>query len=542
MVQNRQNGDGGGNIQSASLITVRRTAAIGDVTASLVVADKLIENGFDVAYQAHPHMHCVLRRHGRISRIAEPGGYVHVNLDGGYEKDPARRRKHFYTMFLDRANEQLSNFGINLGPAINVRPRIRVRPNDRAASLEKFSQYAKPWVFICPRSDSYAVRQINDGTWSEAAARMQGTKFWIGRHPAPTNTVDLKCQHLDNVINWLSVADLLVSVDTGPLHLAAALGVPVVAIGQSSSPELHLGDQSDFSTIFPPLNCLNCQLNLCPINADQPPCQNVDPQMIADEVNRKLRSIYSDDVSAIVAIWKPKVEVLNQCLGNLVDQVDEIIVCAEGRSEVPAGAMQHPKIRYVRTTKERIGYSGNVNHGARWSRGKNLLFINDDCFLAPNAVAEMKRHMAPDIGIISNLLRYPDGSIYHAGKVRSPGVMGWGHIDHRHHTPSFKQVTELENCCGCCVLTPRRVFYDAGCYDEELALFSQDDAYALSVRRLGKKILFVPSSEGVHMEHQSVNKIGDVVDLLTGANKAFNRKWGAYLRANADTIPGNFDY
>lgn len=540
----RESIEGGGNITGSIPITVRRTAAIGDSLCASIVADKLIEQGHLVNWQTHVMIHCVMRRHPRISVVSAPDSACHVDLDGAYERNPMRRQKHFHEMFMTVANDQLRRLGINLGAALNCRPKILVPPKRRNAIREAFSKYPKPWVFICPRSDTYSVRQVPDGIWSEAAARIDGTKFWLGRHPACTNTVDLKTQHVDNLIDWLSAADLLVSVDTGPMHIGAALGVPILALGQSSSPELHLGDQDDFRTIFPPLQCLNCQQNVCHINQWVPPCQNFDPSMIAAEANRKLRQIFSEDVSAIVAIYKPEVSTLNRCLDALIPQVQEIIVTGDGSSIKPDGSREHPKIRYVRKATPRIGYGRNANYGARHSNGKYLLLINDDVFLNPGAVEAMGREIVADpaVGLVANLLYYPDGTIYHAGKVRAANVRGWGHIDHRRKDHTFKGPIELENACLASCLVRREAFYKVGGFDEEFFLFAEDDDLCLKLRRDGYRIIYTPHATGIHLEHQSVNKIGNTMDFVRQSNGIFDRKWGKYLDWNATRIPGNFDY
>lgn len=520
---------------------IQRNAAIGDVIAASVVADKLAEMGYRVAFRTHPNIHCVLRRMPVIAHIAGPGNNVHVNLDGAYETDPDRRRKHFFAMFMDTARNQLRAFNVDLPQGFNCRPKMVVPENVRQAVASQFAQYPRPWIFLNPRSESYNVRQVPDGIWHEAAKRMNGTKFWIGMHPAPPGIVDLHARHMDNVIEWLSVADLLISVDTGPLHVAAALNRPVLGLGQSSSPELHLSDQSDFVTLNAKLDCLNCQENICRINQHVPPCQNFEPELIAQWANAKSADPNGPvKVSAVVPIYKPDVNVLNRCLAALVDQVAEIIVTQEGGIVRPAGMMTHEKIRYVQTWKRNIGFSGNANFGARHTTGNWILFTNDDAFLAPDAVSKMVEVVQPDVGMVSNLLRYPDGSIYHAGKVRHAGVRGWAHIDYRRKDPTFQGPIELENCCGCVVLVRRKAFYEAGCYDEEMPVFAQDDAFALSIRQLGYRIMFTPHSTGIHMEHQSVSKLGDVSSLVRSGNAAFERAWGWYLTLNANRIPGGF--
>jgi len=526
----------------ANRIIVRRNAAIGDSLCATVVADRLIELGYEVIWQTHPSIHCVIRRHPRISAVTELTCNPDVNLDGAYEKDPQRRRKHFHAMFFDAAQRQLNPMGINLGAAFNCRPSIRLSPQERTIAQTKFKDYSRPWVFICPRSDTYAARQVPDGIWAEAAAKIQGTKFWLGRHPGPAGIVDLKCQHLDNVIVWLSAADLLVSVDTGPLHLAAAMGVQVLGLGQSSSPECHLSDQRDFMTIEPKLDCLNCQENLCPKNPDVPPCQSFDPDFIAAWANAKLDGIRQEKVSAIISIYRPEVGTLNRCLECVLPQVDEVIVCRDMAGIEPVGVMKHPKIRYVLNPRFDQGYGKKANFAARQSNGKYLLMLNDDVFLDPNAVARMKDCMTPGVALVSNLLRYADGSIYYAGKRRAPGQMGWGHIDHRQRDCTIKEPIELENACGACAMVRRDAFYQIGGFNERIYLYAEDDMMSLDLRKAGWKLMFTPHSTGVHLEHQSTKKTGNIMDYVNASNRIFTEYYGAYLRHNINRIPGNFDY
>lgn len=530
---------------SENRITIRRWASIGDAVAATVVADKLIERGFDVTFQCHPAVHSAIRRHPKISAVTEGTTPANVNLDNTYEKHQLRRRLHFSQIFMEAANEQLAPFNIDLGPALNCKPTLRLTPGERAAAKIKFKEYDRPWVFVCPRSDTYACRQVPDGIWKEASSRIQGTKFWLGRHPAPSGFVDLKCQHLDNVIVWLSAADLLVTVDTGPMHIAAAMGIPVLAISQSSSPELHLSDQVDFMSIAPKLDCLNCQQNICPIpgRKDNPPCQDIDPEFIASWANARLRSNFTEGVSAIVPIYRPEVATLNRCLSAILPQVQEIIVTSEVNSVIPNGALTDGKIRYVRKGLAGIGYGRNANHGARHSTGKYLLFLNDDCFLNPDAVDKMRDCMSEDTGMVCPLLRYEDGRIWHAGKRRGIGQRGWGHIDLGARNCSIRQVTEMENVAGTAVLVRREAHFKAGCFDEDFFVYAEDDSHALAIRRAGYKILFTPFAEGIHMEHQSTNKLGNVMDRVNRSNALFAKKWGAYLDHNLNNPGiGDFDY
>lgn len=530
-----------------SIFRIRRTAAIGDVLCATVVADRLKEMGHQVEWQTHQDIKCVARRCNSIGNVVGSGGFAHVNLDNTYENDPDRRFKHFHQSFFESANKQLGNYGITLGKPLNCRPSLNVSDEERADAIAVLSRYKKPWVFICPRSNAHAHRTVPDETWSRAAQSIRGTKFWLGtKTKAPAGITETNIRHLDEVIQYLSVAHLLVTVDTGPMHIAAALGCPVVGIQQQSSPDFHLSDQRDFITISPQgLECLNCCANVCPIDSNKPPCQNIEAGIIASSANLRLEATFdeADTVSAVVAIYRPSMEVLNRGLMALLPQVREIIVVSDLAGKVPDGALRNPKIRYVVKQENDIGYGRKANFGARHTNSKHILFHNDDVCLEPDAVAKMIECMKPGVGMVSCLLRYTaTGKIQHAGKIRRPGEMGWGHIDLNQDEPTWKEPTEQENTCGACVLVRRAAFYKSGCFDEDYFLYCDDDSSALSIRREGYKIIFTPHAKGIHDEHQSTWTTPRIQQIMQESNAIFGRKWGRYLEWNKDRIPGNFDY
>ncbi len=547
MLNNRTGG--GGNRLSATVnptvapMIVRRTGAIGDALVATIVSDRLMQLGFEVGMQTHPACHCVLRLHPRLRSIeVANGGFCHVDLDNCYEHDPNRRKRHYHQMFFSWAQRQLGAKGIDLGLPTNCRPRLALPLNRREATKAKLSQYPRPWIMICPRSDSFNVRQVPDGVWSGAVPTMQGSAFWLGRHPAPPGIVDLSCRHFDSVLDYLSNADLYVGAETGPMHVAAAFGVPCVVIIQATNPEMTLSDQNDFIAISNGLECLHCQKTLCPKNAHIPPCQNIDPGLVSAWVNARNRQHTTEDVSAVIAIYQPEFSTLNRCLEAVIPQVQEVIVTAEGNSIIPREALKHPKVRYVQTPQRHIGYGRNANFGARHTNGKYLLLMNDDCFLDPGAVDALRAEMKPGVGAVAHFLRYPNGQVYYAGKVRSPGMRGWGHVSHRQWQPEITQVLDMENLCGCSVMVRREAFYQIGGFDEDFFCYAEDDAFMLSLRKAGWRLTYTPHATGIHMEGQSTQKIGQPNELVQKANHVFHQKWGAYLDHNLHKVPGDFSY
>lgn len=520
---------------------LRRNAAIGDVIACTVVADKLSAQGFDVTFQAHPAIQPLLKRHVGTRRVTDVNGTAHINLDGVYEDHPLRTQRHFSELFLAAANSQLAKRGISLGGNINCRAVLNVHTHEKLPYLARLSRYPKPWVFICPRSQNWANRTIQPHVWEEAAKLIPGTKFWLGTDAAPKGIENPEVRNIGDLPIWLACADLLVSVDTGPLHVAAAVGTPCVAIEQASSPELHLSDQRDFVVLrHPQLGCLNCQKNICPIKEHIPPCQLYPPELIADAVNRRLRSITSEDVSAVIPVFKPPLKRLQQCIEHVRQQVAEIIVTCDAGGVIPDGAPRGDGIRYVKHRLHNLGFGKNVNFGARHANGKYLLLLNDDVFLRPGAVAKLRECMQPNVGIVGHLLYYADGTIQHGGKYRSPGMRGWGHVDHRRFLPTVTAPIQCENVTAASVLVNRRAFFDVGGFNEEFFMYAEDDALCLQMLQRGYKVIYTPLAVGTHLESQSSKDRPDFHDNIREGNKIFWKNWGWWIEENLHRVPGVF--
>lgn len=531
--------DGGGNTLAETSIIVRRTAAIGDVVCSTVIADRLIEMGFNVSFQAHPATHCLLRRHKRLTSISEPGGFCHINLDGAYENDPARRLKHFHQMFFDVAQSQLRGRGLELGAPANLKPSIVVEPHEVEAAKAKFQDHPRPWVFICPRSNTYIPRQVSDGVWQAIASKIQGTSFWIGTHPAPTGLIDLRCSHLDNLAWYLSAADLLVTVDTGPAHIGAALGIPMVVLGQSSSPELHYSDQRDFETIWPMgnLDCLNCQKNLCPKSYYYPPCHSFDVDKVSRLIAGKLNP---KRVAALIPTFDADPNMLFKTIANVTPQVDEVVITVAADGKIHPSVPMNPKVKIVRCPRSGIGFGRNVNFGMRHTSAPWVLLLNDDCYLNGDCVEKLLDLRAPEVGMIAHLLRYPTGQIYFAGRRRRPGDRGFPHINHRDYHPDISSVSEMEAVSGTSVLINRKAFYKIGGFDERFFMYAEDDDISMRMRQAGYKLLYHPTALGVHEGSATTKRVGNMYQWIKTSGELMEKLWGWYWTKNANRIPGTF--
>lgn len=530
-------------------LVVRRTAAVGDSLAATCVASKLVEAGFAVRWQCHPDLIPMISRVPAVATADVPHGTPHVNLDGAYESHPYRCKVPFADIFVGAASDQLTPLGVLIGAPTNCAPLLRVTLEERAKAVDLYySTHQRPWVVFAARSNSHANRTIPDLVLAEVALAVTkasgGTPFWAANHaPSPPGFVDLKVRTLEALTLALSAADLFVGPDSGPMHIAAALKVPVIALEQASSPELHLSDQRDFQTVRrSDLPCLNCQKNTCPIpgRAGNPPCAELDPALLADPINARLALQGNHaSVSCVIPTFKAPADRLNKCLAAVIQQVDEIVVTKDATGAFPHGATRHPKIRYVSSPRPSLGYGKNANFGVRHSRGRWLLLLNDDCFLAPDAVARLLEVALRDdqIGMVGHLLRYPDGRICHGGKIRTPGMRGWHLWDNRKLTPTVREPRQMENITGTSVLVRRSAFYDLSGFDEDFSCYAEDDDMALRMRQAGHQIWYTPHATAIHMEAQTTVATGRIGQMVGHGNTTFEKKWAWWWDANINTVP-----
>jgi GT2 family glycosyltransferase len=533
--------DGGGNQLPAPRLTVRRWAALGDSLCASVVADRLCELGFTVDWQTHGAIVPLMRRVPSISGVEAQQSHCDVNLDRSYEQfdgTPKRQSVHFHQAFFDHAAAQLRQKGIDLGKPLNCRPRLTVTEAERALAVQTLSKYEKPWTFICPGSLYFRTRQVPNHIWEATAKQIVGTQFWLGLWDGPPGTVDLKVRQIDHLLSLLAAADLLITPDTGPLHMAAALGVQVLAINQSSSPENHLSDLCDYETIGLGLSCENCCLNICPKDQFNPPCQQQHPDAIAAAANRKLRR---NIVSCVIPTFNAPTERLNRCLDAVLNQVDEIVVTADAGGKFPKGVRQHPKIRYVQSNKSNLGFGKNINHAMRYTSGDKILILNDDCQLQPNVVSKLDSEMKGSVGLVSHLLRYDDGRLYYNSKPRGPG--GFYHLDHGQWSPSVTGTFEIENACGCSFLINRRAFYSSKCMNEEIWAYCDDDDLSMRLRLNGWRLIHTTDVYGNHEGSATSKTFSDKDRLMHESNLWFGKHWNRYIEHNRHNSGlGNFNY
>jgi heptosyltransferase-2 len=160
-------------------------------------------------------------------------------------------------------------------------PQLHVGNAQRSQTLAKFGlTLDKPVAVFCPGAEYGPAKRWPPHYYAELAQhlRAQGYAVWLIGSPKDKDVADTivalgnePCRNLCGVtdlaeaIALLSCADLVISNDSGLMHIAAALDRPMIAIFGSSSPQFTppLSDKAQVLKLD--LSCSPCFKRECPL-------------------------------------------------------------------------------------------------------------------------------------------------------------------------------------------------------------------------------------------------------------------------------------
>lgn len=152
--------------------------------------------------------------------------------------------------------------------------RIRISAEERRSAADRFAAFGRPLVGVHV-SGGRAIKQWDPDRFAELAGRLARERHAtivlsgtdtdrtllapVLRAVPVTRTVDLAgALHLPELAAALEQLDVLVSGDTGPMHLAAAVGTPVVAVFGPSDPARYAPLDEGHRVVRVDLPCSPC--------------------------------------------------------------------------------------------------------------------------------------------------------------------------------------------------------------------------------------------------------------------------------------------
>ncbi|MEX2230974.1 MAG: glycosyltransferase family 2 protein [Cyclobacteriaceae bacterium] len=211
----------------------------------------------------------------------------------------------------------------------------------------------------------------------------------------------------------------------------------------------------------------------------------------------------------------------------------EVIVVDNHSNEDPAPviAERYPEVKLI-ASAENLGFAGGNNLGIQASRGKYLLFLNNDTEVAPGFLEPLVAlfESNPKAGAASSkILYYNSGdTIQYAGSTRVDPFTGRskriGYLEKDHGQHNVQQETDLAH--GAAMMVPRRVINQVGMMPEFFFLYYEEVDWCESIKKAGYKIYFVPDSKVYHKESVSIGKRSTLKTYYMTRNRVL------YMRRN----------
>lgn len=162
------------------------------------------------------------------------------------------------------------------------RPQLQVSPDSLATSLQKYAltRPTAPLLVLAPGAEFGPSKRWPPNYYAEVASAKlaQGWEVWILGSPKDEPTATEIQQRLNNravnlvgktnladAVDLMSLATVVVSNDSGLMHIAAALNRPLVAVYGSTSPQYTPPLADKVAILDLNLSCSPCFKRICPL-------------------------------------------------------------------------------------------------------------------------------------------------------------------------------------------------------------------------------------------------------------------------------------
>ena len=211
-------------------------------------------------------------------------------------------------------------------------------------------------------------------------------------------------------------------------------------------------------------------------------------------------------VSIIIVNYNGK-ELLQKCLDSLLkvnyDNFEIILVdnnSTDGTVEFIT--KNYPSLIIIKLDSNK-GFAEPNNVAAKISKGKYLLFLNNDTVVTPNFISEMVKVMETDkkIAICQSLLLKPDGSVDSSGDF----------IDHLgvvyNSKTEIDEIREVSSARGASMLVRSDIFEKLDGFDQKFFITFEDVDLCWRSWILGYRVLIIPTSIVYHEGGITIKKI-----------------------------------
>jgi len=226
------------------------------------------------------------------------------------------------------------------------------------------------------------------------------------------------------------------------------------------------------------------------------------------------------DLSVIIVSYNAR-EDLERCLASLRENGasvhHEVLVVDNGSTDGSAeAARQSSDVRLIETGTN-LGFAAANNQGIRSSAGELLLLLNNDTIVPRGALDRLVAviRARPDVAVVGPRLVNGRGEaelsfgrmITPINELRQRRLVRGLDRRVRRIAERIESMTRQEQypdwVSGACLLVRRTDAEAVGLLDERFFMYTEDVDFCAAIRGRGRKILFTPAVEVVHLRGRS---------------------------------------
>ncbi|MBI3366639.1 glycosyltransferase, partial [Candidatus Roizmanbacteria bacterium] len=227
-------------------------------------------------------------------------------------------------------------------------------------------------------------------------------------------------------------------------------------------------------------------------------------------------------VSIIYAYYNTPDEIINSVL-TIRDAMGDfsyeiIIIDNASKNELPQKIITDNSIRIIKNATN-LGYGKALNQGAKVASGEFLLLVNPDTKFLPRSLELLVRKGNSDsrIGIVGPQVLNTNGKILQS--ISNPpllpdslfvfsflrNIFPFSKYVERYHRDDLdrNKMQEVNTVSGVCMLMRKSLFNKINGFDEQFFMYFEEADICYRVKKLGYKIIYLPSAKIVHLVGRS---------------------------------------
>ena len=213
-------------------------------------------------------------------------------------------------------------------------------------------------------------------------------------------------------------------------------------------------------------------------------------------------------VSAIIISYDTR-EMTLDCLRSMQDTASgiatEIIVVDNASSDGSPAAIRaaFPEVTLIEKSNN-TGFGAANNEAMRIATGRYLFLLNSDAFPEPTALSTLLAFAEdnPRAGVVGPRLLNADGSLQLSCHPFPTPLFAWQEnlwLARGHRGWAHDSVREVDFVVGACMLVRRDAYEQAGGFDENFFMYSEEADWQKRIQDAGWKVLFTPDARVTHL-------------------------------------------